>query len=740
LTLMKQKIVRWLQPPVFEGDDTKTSRAELLNEVILVSIALVALFVFGSLLGNNTPTSSRIIAALLAVLLALSWRMLRSGKTTFLAFAMPIALFIAFTGANISLGTIRAPMAAGYALWIILVVLLFQLPGTLVATIASSLAILGLGLAENARLLPQPDYSVGVTQLLTYTILFGGIASTVYYGNRRTQIALSRAKNEIKLRQQVETTIRKLNGAVEQSPASFIITDRLGTIEYVNPQFEAMTGYAKTEVVGRNPRIFKSGQTSLETYREIWAAISAGGKWRGELCNCKKNGELYWEDATISGLNDESGQITHYIGVKIDITASKLADKVIRETRQREIEISAIIQRSLIVDVPESIDGAWLAQYSDPSQIVDGDFCSIHRFSPSCFEVLVGDVMGKGIQAALMGAGVITAYNRSLADLLLSNENARSIPSPADIVNAIHRSMTPQLIAISSFATLALYRFDLDAGTLTYVNAGHTPGLLRREPGTRPVAILGDNLPIGIMPEENYIQLSLAIGAGDSLMVFSDGITEAHNAQGEEFGIERLSDLIEAGSKANLLPTTIMQALRGAQRRFIGGEPGADDLTAVMVCLHPRRSALVRRVEDRIDPLVFSLPWNLEGLGVLRAQIIACANNLPEDDTQALILASFEAATNIIRHARLLVGNATITCRITRETDALVVELIYPSEAFTPPAQLRPDMSGQSEGGFGLYIIEQSVDSVEYASPMQGVASVRLVKRATVGTTGADGS
>ena len=729
---MKQKLMRWLQPPVFEGDDTKTSRAGLLNEVILVSIVIVALFTFSSLLGNNTTTSSRIIAALLALLLALSWRMLRSGKITFIAFAMPIAVFIAYTGAIISLGTIRTPMAAGYSFLIVLVVLLFRLPGILVATIASSLAILGLILAENARLLPQPDYSVGVSQWLAYTILFGGIAGAVYYGNRKTQIALLRAEDEINQRKQVETALRKLNRAVEQSPASFIITDRLGNIEYVNPQFEEMTGYAKSEVMGRNPRIFKSGQTSLETYREIWATISVGGQWRGELCNCKKNGELYWEDATISGLNDANGQITHYIGVKVDITASKLADQVTNQIRQREIEISAIIQRSLVVDVPESIEGAWLAQYADPSQIVDGDFCSLHRFSSKCFEVLVGDVMGKGIQAALMGAGVITAYNRTLADLLVASENARSIPSPADIVNAIHRSMTPQLMAISSFATLAMYRFDLDAGTLTYVNAGHTPGLLTRGPGTRPVAILGDNLPIGVIPEENYVQLSLAIGAGDSLVVFSDGISEAHNAQGEEFGIERLSDLIEAGSKANLLPTTIMQALRGAQRRFVGGEPGADDLTAIMVCLHPRRNGLDRHIEDRVAPLVFSLPWNLEGLGALRTHILACADNLPQDDTDALILASFEAATNIIRHAQLLVGNATIACRITRKSDALMVELIYPSEAFTPPAQFNPDMSGQSEGGFGLYIIEHSVDSVEYSSPMPGVASVRLVKRATV--------
>ena len=149
-----------------------------------------------------------------------------------------------------------------------------------------------------------------------------------------------------------------------------------------------------------------------------------------------------------------------------------------------------------------------------------------------------------------------------------------------------------------------------------------------------------------------------------------------------------------------------------------------------MVTVQPRRGMTNRVVGARIAPLVNSLPWRLEGLGDLRARITDCATNLSEDAAAALILASFEAATNIIRHAPLMVGDATLTCRITRESDAVVVELIYPSEAFTPPAELDPDMSGASEGGFGLYIIEQSVDSVEYSSIMPGVASIRLVKHA----------
>ncbi len=722
---------RWFQAPVFESDDAKTRRASLLNVSTLGVLLYGSLAVLGMLLGGRSPTRLLLINVAMMAIVLLLRRLLYAGQVTLVSLALMILGFAFITSLSINLGTIRTPVTASYLFWVLLAGALFELPGLLLAVAASSLAVLALILAENAGLLPSPDFSVTLTQWITYTALFGIGAGVVYYTNQTLRMALNRSKNEIEQRKRAEAELRKLTLAVEQSPASVLITDCMGNIEYVNPQFEEMTGYFKAELLGQNPRILKSGQTSAETYRQIWAAISAGGKWRGELRNRRKCGELYWEDASLSGVKDESGQIAHYLMVAVNITANKQAAQAVRDMRRREIEVGAIVQRSLVSEVPEGIEGAWLAQYADPSQIVDGDFCSIHRFHPGCFEVLVGDVMGKGIQAALMGAAIIAAYNRAMADLLIEKQRTRCLPAPAEIVNAVHRSLTPQLIEISSFATLALYRFDLDAGTLSYVNAGHTPGLLIRAGGAPAVAILGDNLPIGIMPEEKYVQLSLAVGPGDSLLVFSDGITEARSPQGEEFGLARLFELVEAGSKADLSPMTVMQALRGEQRRFTGGGPGADDLTAVMVTLQPRRGAADRRVQDRVAPLVFNLPWSLEGLASLRTRIMASAANLPEDDTDALILASYEAATNIVRHGRVLVGNASISCRITRESDALVVELIYPSEAFTPPAQTNPDMSGVSEGGFGLYIIEQSVDSVEYSSPMPGVASIRLVKRAS---------
>ena len=117
--------------------------------------------------------------------------------------------------------------------------------------------------------------------------------------------------------------VHKLSRAVEQSPSSIVITDTRGTIEYVNPKFTEVTGYRTDEVIGKNPRILKSGETPTKEYKRLWDTITSGGEWRGEFHNKKKNGELFWEFASISPIRNGKGVITHYLAVKEDITEKK---------------------------------------------------------------------------------------------------------------------------------------------------------------------------------------------------------------------------------------------------------------------------------------------------------------------------------------------------------------------------------------------------------------------------------
>lgn len=132
------------------------------------------------------------------------------------------------------------------------------------------------------------------------------------------------AFHDITKRKIAEKTAFLLSRAIEQCPVSVVITDTKGSIEYVNPKFCSMTGYTKEEAIGKNPRILKSGESPPELYKEMWRTITQGKQWIGEFHNKRKNGELFWESATISGVTSSEGVVSHYLAVKEDITEKKL--------------------------------------------------------------------------------------------------------------------------------------------------------------------------------------------------------------------------------------------------------------------------------------------------------------------------------------------------------------------------------------------------------------------------------
>jgi len=136
-------------------------------------------------------------------------------------------------------------------------------------------------------------------------------------------------------RHQAEVQLRQLQRVVEQSPASVVITDTAGLIEYVNPHFTQLTGYTLEEALGQNPRILKTGHTPAKVYADLWRTILAGGEWHGEFLNRKKNGEHYWEDAHIGPVTNAGGRITHFVAVKEDITARKQTEVELQQSRAR---------------------------------------------------------------------------------------------------------------------------------------------------------------------------------------------------------------------------------------------------------------------------------------------------------------------------------------------------------------------------------------------------------------------
>ncbi|MFZ5484302.1 MAG: PAS domain S-box protein [Pseudomonadota bacterium] len=131
-----------------------------------------------------------------------------------------------------------------------------------------------------------------------------------------------------------EAQLRQLSQAVEQSPASVVITDLEARILYANPAFTRISGYPLEEVLGHNPRLLHSGKTPATTYAELWATLTRGDTWQGEFINQRKNGEEYIEWATISPVRQADGQVSHYLAIKQDITRQKNTELELANHRQ----------------------------------------------------------------------------------------------------------------------------------------------------------------------------------------------------------------------------------------------------------------------------------------------------------------------------------------------------------------------------------------------------------------------
>lgn len=174
---------------------------------------------------------------------------------------------------------------------------------------------------------------------------------------KRVASALSREKYTTASQRQ-----RLLMHALEQSPATIIVTDAEGRIVYANPKFVETTGYDVKEAIGQTPRFLKSGETSPEEYRNLWKAILGGNEWRGTFHNRRKDGKLYWERASISPVFDADGKIANFMAVKEDITAYMEAEAARRRSEAGFHAVFAALPSAVLV-----VDGAMRILLANPA-------------------------------------------------------------------------------------------------------------------------------------------------------------------------------------------------------------------------------------------------------------------------------------------------------------------------------------------------------------------------------------
>jgi sigma-B regulation protein RsbU (phosphoserine phosphatase) len=411
----------------------------------------------------------------------------------------------------------------------------------------------------------------------------------------------------------------------------------------------------------------------------------------------------------------------------LDLQAALLTSmEKLAQAHQREAEIGARIQQTLLLGQPPSeLVGARIAALTIPSQFIDGDFYDFFQHTPHCLDIVVGDVMGKGVPAALLGAAIKSAPLRALSRLLATSAQG-TLPEPEDIVTLVHNEVTKQFINLGVFATLCYARLDLDRGRMALVDCGHTKTVHFRHQTRTCVLLQGDNMPLGFSEQEDYRQIVLSFAVGDVFVFYSDGVTEARNAAGEFFGVERLMAVISA--QHQLEPEQLSHVIRRAVSTFAGAETCMDDFTCVVV-----------RLEDtpcgpHLAQAQCEVTSNTTALAPLRAFVRTFCQKLPvpvldEKSLCQLELAVTEAASNIMRHAYQGRLDQPIRVGVEAFTDRIVLRLWHHGTAFDPQTVRPPAFDGSREHGFGVYIIARCVDELSYVRNAQGENGICLVKR-----------
>ncbi len=198
-------------------------------------------------------------------------------------------------------------------------------------SIARALKEFGLILTGQSE---RPPYELSMKHKDGHIFMVEAHSKGVLHGGKLDQIIV--IFRDITERIRIENEMRSLSVAMEQNPASVVITGVDGNIEYVNPKFCEVTGYKASEVKGQNPRILKSGMLPKEIYKKMWDTILSGQTWRGEFANKKKSGEIYWESASISPIKDYSGKIIRFIAVKEDVTEKKSLEAKLLQAQKME--------------------------------------------------------------------------------------------------------------------------------------------------------------------------------------------------------------------------------------------------------------------------------------------------------------------------------------------------------------------------------------------------------------------
>ncbi len=432
---------------------------------------------------------------------------------------------------------------------------------------------------------------------------------------------------------------------------------------------------------------------------------------------------IMWRETETPAFDSSQLRLLEAIAYQTAVTIER--DRLMRTVReserlQRELEIAGSIHQLLLVSKPPEVSPQLeVAGFNLPSQKVDGDFHDYLTFPDGTLDVLVGDVMGKGVSAALVGAATKNNFLKAVAQLSLKAPGGK--PDASQIVTIAASGMYDSLVALERFVTVCYSRFDVQRRLLQFVDCGHTGIMLNRKRTGELLILRGASLPIGIDRNEHYTQIEHSLLPGDNFLLYSDGVTEARNPDGELFGEERLSDCLQNWS--SLAAAEVIQRIRSEVLLFVGTEPLSDDFTCVVVKMTSAQNTVLA-----VQSTEFAADLSqLEGArNFLREQAADLGPSLlDEESLSGLELSLSEIFTNCVLH-----GQAADSIQISCEkfSDRFRVTARYQGRGFDMSEVSLPSFDGTRDGGFGIYIVSRCADEFLHRQSKDGQCAVSFVK------------
>jgi phosphoserine phosphatase RsbU/P len=365
-------------------------------------------------------------------------------------------------------------------------------------------------------------------------------------------------------RQQLERH-HLLSRIVEETADAVLVTDGAGNIEYVNAAFEHITGYTRSEVIGENPRVLKSGEHAEGFYEELWAGLLRGEVFRGTFADRRKNGGVYLSNQTITPLKTPDGAISHLVSVARDVTDTKKAAAI-----ENSLRLARQVQQRLFPRCPPKVEGLDAWGVSLPAHATGGDYFDFLSLPGGLLGLVVADVSGHGFDSA-----ILMAQTRALV-----RAAARDESDPARILTAVNALLVPDLDE-NHFVGMIAVQIDPRTRTIRWANAGHAPGYVLDRDGRVKLELGSTGVVLGLFDAAAYAaKQGPALQPGDLLVLFTDGVTEAEAPDGTMCGAEWALDVVRAS--ADRSAAEILEVLCQAVKGFVDGADQQDDVTAVV--------------------------------------------------------------------------------------------------------------------------------------------------------------